>query len=101
MFLNTEQHVLFPFQGLWKNKFPKDSVVVSDFFVDDSRSCEVNMMNQETRFNYKDLREEKVQLLEMPYRGDDITMVIILPNKGHPLSQVDSLTKRELSGSFG
>ncbi|XP_043985213.1 antithrombin-III [Gambusia affinis] len=77
------------FKGLWKNKFPKDSVVVSDFFVDDSRSCEVNMMNQETRFNYKDLREEKVQLLEMPYRGDDITMVIILPNKGHPLSQVE------------
>lgn len=95
---------MFPFQGLWKNKFPKDNVMASDFFVDDSRSCEVNMMYQETKFNYKDLREEKVQLLEMPYRGDDITMVIILPNRGHSLSQVDfipSFTKRKLSCSFG
>ncbi|MEQ2288427.1 hypothetical protein AMECASPLE_022438 [Ameca splendens] len=77
------------FKGQWKNKFPKENVIASDFFVDESLTCQVNMMFQEIKFNYKDLPNEKVQLLEMPYRGDDITMVIILPNRGHPLSQVE------------
>ncbi|MEQ2215470.1 hypothetical protein XENOCAPTIV_001447 [Xenoophorus captivus] len=76
------------FKGQWKNKFPKENVIASNFYVDESLTCQVNMMFQEIKFNYKDLPDEKVQLLEMPYRGDDITMVIILPNRGHPLSQV-------------
>lgn len=46
------------------------------------------MMYQETKFQYKHFPDDKVQLLEMPYRGDDITMVIILPSTGNPLSQV-------------
>ncbi|KAM4739374.1 antithrombin-III [Anableps anableps] len=77
------------FKGQWKNKFPKQNLMASDFYVDASRTCRVTMMYQEIKFNYKNLPDEKVQLLEMPYRGDDITMVIILPNKGHPLSQVE------------
>ncbi|XP_047231086.1 antithrombin-III [Girardinichthys multiradiatus] len=77
------------FKGQWKNKFPKENVIASDFYVDESPICQVNMMFQEIKFNYKDLPDEKVQLLEMPYRGDEITMVIILPNRGHPLSQVE------------
>uniref|UniRef100_A0A8C2Z1H9 Antithrombin-III n=1 Tax=Cyclopterus lumpus TaxID=8103 RepID=A0A8C2Z1H9_CYCLU len=54
-----------------------------------SLTCSVNMMYQETRFRYRNFPNDQVQLLEMPYRGDDITMVIILPNKGTALSQVE------------
>lgn len=46
------------------------------------------MMYQQTRFRYHFFPNDQVQLLEMPYRGDDITMVIILPSKGTSLSQV-------------
>uniref|UniRef100_A0A8C2X4J9 Serpin peptidase inhibitor, clade C (antithrombin), member 1 n=1 Tax=Cyclopterus lumpus TaxID=8103 RepID=A0A8C2X4J9_CYCLU len=56
---------------------------------DRSLTCSVNMMYQETRFRYRNFPNDQVQLLEMPYRGDDITMVIILPNKGTALSQVE------------
>lgn len=45
-------------------------------------------MYQQARFRYKHFPEDQVQLLEMPYRGDDITMVIVLPTKGTALSQV-------------
>lgn len=48
------------------------------------------MMYQEARFRYRYVPEDQVQLLEMPYRGDDITMVIILPSKGTALRQVRS-----------
>lgn len=46
------------------------------------------MMYQETRFRYRYFPDDKVQLLEMPYRGDDITMVIILPSEGTVLTEV-------------
>lgn len=46
------------------------------------------MMYQQTRFRYRFFPDDQVQLLEMPYRGDDITMVVILPSKGTSLSQV-------------
>uniref|UniRef100_A0A8C2X626 Serpin peptidase inhibitor, clade C (antithrombin), member 1 n=1 Tax=Cyclopterus lumpus TaxID=8103 RepID=A0A8C2X626_CYCLU len=77
------------FKGQWKNKFDKDNVYNSDFHVSRSLTCSVNMMYQETRFRYRNFPNDQVQLLEMPYRGDDITMVIILPNKGTALSQVE------------
>lgn len=77
-----------PSQGHWKNKFDKDNVYVSEFHNSQTRSCSVNMMYQEARFRYKHFPEDHVQLLEMPYRGDDITMVIILPSKGTALRQV-------------
>uniref|UniRef100_A0A672IS06 Antithrombin-III n=1 Tax=Salarias fasciatus TaxID=181472 RepID=A0A672IS06_SALFA len=60
------------FKGQWKNKFDKDNGVVADFHVSPSRSC-------------------AVQLLEMPYSGDDITMVMILPSKDTPLSKVEEM----------
>ncbi|KAM3876312.1 antithrombin-III [Diretmus argenteus] len=77
------------FKGQWKSKFDKDNVFMSDFYVSETRSCPVSMMYQETKFRYGDFQEDHVQLLEMPYRGDDITMVIILPGKDTPLAQVE------------
>lgn len=77
-----------PPQGQWKNKFDKENLYSSDFHISDSRTCTVNMMYQEARFRYRYFPEDKVQLLEMPYRGDDITMVIILPSEGTALSEV-------------
>ncbi|KAE8277119.1 Antithrombin-III [Larimichthys crocea] len=86
------------FKGQWKNKFDKDNVYVSDFRVSDSRTCQVNMMYQETKFRYRYFPDDHVQLLEMPYRGDDITMVIILPTQGTALSKVEeSLDLKKLT----
>ncbi|TNM88082.1 hypothetical protein fugu_006316 [Takifugu bimaculatus] len=79
------------FKGHWKNKFDKDNVYGSEFHSSQTRSCSVNMMYQEARFRYKHFPEDQVQLLEMPYRGDDITMVIILPSQGTALSQVEEV----------
>lgn len=83
---------VFLSQGLWKSKFDKDNVFKSDFHISKTRSCSVSMMYQEAKFRYKYFPEDQVQLLEMPYRGDDITMVIILPAEDKSLAQVLTLT---------
>ncbi|XP_037530367.1 antithrombin-III [Nematolebias whitei] len=87
------------FKGQWKSKFPKEHVFPSDFSVSEDRRCQVHMMFQEVKFKYKHFPDDKVQLLEMPYRADDITMVIILPSSENPLSQVEeSLDLQKLNG---
>ena len=46
------------------------------------------MMYQETKFQYANFPDDNVQVLELPYRGEDITMVIILPARNTPLAKV-------------
>ncbi|KAG5850131.1 antithrombin-III [Anguilla anguilla] len=87
------------FKGQWKNKFDKEDVFNDDFFLSDSKTCTVSMMYQETKFRYGTFSNDKVQVLELPYRGEDITMVLILPFKGTPLSEVEeSLELKKLTG---
>ncbi|XP_054644477.1 antithrombin-III [Dunckerocampus dactyliophorus] len=78
------------FKGQWEKKFDKDNVYVADFHVDASRTCSVHMMFQENKFRYARLPQERVQLLEMPYRGRDITMVMVLPGPDATLTQVEA-----------
>ncbi|XP_026198847.1 antithrombin-III [Anabas testudineus] len=86
------------FKGQWRNKFDKDNVYTSDFHVSSSHSCSVKMMYQETRFRYGNFPEDHVQVLEMPYRGDDITMVLILPSTHSSLREVEeSLDLKKLA----
>ncbi|XP_029003187.1 antithrombin-III [Betta splendens] len=77
------------FKGQWKNKFDKDNVYPSKFHISVTRSCSVNMMHQEAKFRYGSFVDEQVQLLEMPYRGDDITMVLVLPSRSTTLGKVE------------
>ncbi|XP_074523925.1 antithrombin-III [Halichoeres trimaculatus] len=87
------------FKGQWKNKFDTDLVYPSEFHPTTSRICPVHMMYQETKFKYQYFPDDHVQVLEMPYRGDDITMVMVLPSKGTPLSQVEEgLDLKKLTG---
>ncbi|XP_010869666.1 antithrombin-III isoform X1 [Esox lucius] len=87
------------FKGQWKSKFDKDNVFKADFHVSKSKTCPVSMMYQETKFRYGRFTEDKVQLLELPYRGDDITMVLILPLKDTTLSEVEAkLNMKTLTG---
>ncbi|KAJ7993257.1 hypothetical protein DPEC_G00270570 [Dallia pectoralis] len=87
------------FKGQWKSKFNKENVFKADFHVSKSKTCPVSMMYQETKFRYGRFTEDKVQVLELPYRGDDITMVLILPLKDTTLPEVEEkLDMKKLTG---
>lgn len=46
------------------------------------------MMYQEGKFRYRRVAEG-TQVLELPFKGDDITMVLILPKPEKPLAKVE------------
>lgn len=56
-------------------------------------------MYQESKFRHVSIPEDKVQVLELPYKGDDITMVLVLPSAGTSLVEVErELTSERLQG---
>ncbi|XP_077309360.1 antithrombin-III [Lithobates pipiens] len=87
------------FKGLWKSKFNSLSTIMEEFHVPEStKSCEVPMMYQDDKFRYGSYVKDSVEVLEMPYKGDDITMVLVLPSEGTLLETVEqSLSLEKLT----
>ncbi|XP_068842642.1 antithrombin-III isoform X5 [Capricornis sumatraensis] len=76
------------FKGLWKSKFSPENTKKELFYKADGESCSVPMMYQEGKFRYRRVAEG-TQVLELPFKGDDITMVLILPKLEKPLAKVE------------
>ncbi|NP_001373234.1 antithrombin-III isoform 6 precursor [Homo sapiens] len=58
------------------------------YFKADGESCSASMMYQEGKFRYRRVAEG-TQVLELPFKGDDITMVLILPKPEKSLAKVE------------
>uniref|UniRef100_A0A4W4G8C0 Serpin domain-containing protein n=1 Tax=Electrophorus electricus TaxID=8005 RepID=A0A4W4G8C0_ELEEL len=87
------------FKGQWKKKFDKADVTELPFHVSEKEKCPVPMMYQETKFQYQRFPEDGVKVLELPYNGGGISMVLVLPTENTKLSEVETqLTLKKLSG---
>ncbi|XP_062990007.1 antithrombin-III [Elgaria multicarinata webbii] len=85
------------FKGHWKSKFRVENTKMELFYRAISEPCSVATMYQEAMFRYASISSSKVQVLELPYKGDDITMVLILPFADTSLAQVEQqLTSEKL-----
>ncbi|OWF40884.1 leukocyte elastase inhibitor-like [Mizuhopecten yessoensis] len=88
------------FKGDWETKF--DDKVTRDmtFHTLKGQQKTVKMMFQKaTRFPLKHDDELKCEVLELPYKGNSLSMVIILPNGKNGLSALEEkLTPSKLQG---
>ncbi|XP_076687891.1 antithrombin-III isoform X2 [Callospermophilus lateralis] len=76
------------FKGLWKSKFSPENTRKEPFYMADGKTCSASMMYQEGKFRYRRVAEG-TQVLELPFKGDDITMVLILPRPEKSLAKVE------------
>lgn len=84
------------FKGEWLKQFEKEDTKEEDFWVSKERSVKVPMMRitgQNAKFNYAET--EGLQILEMDYKGNDISMIVLLP-KGDIELLEKSLTEENL-----
>ncbi|XP_041276613.1 antithrombin-III [Onychostruthus taczanowskii] len=87
------------FKGHWKSQFPAPNTKLDIFHKANGETCQVPTMYQESKFHYAFIPQDKVQVLELPYKGDDITMLLVLPSAGTPLEEVErDLTSEKLQG---
>jgi serpin B len=68
------------FKGKWQTEFNKNLTNDEYFYLINGQKTKVKMMYQKNTFNYYE--NDDLQLLEIPYKGNKISMVIILPKVG-------------------
>ncbi|XP_053101900.1 serpin B4-like [Hemicordylus capensis] len=73
------------FKGQWSSRFKKENTKEAPFRVNQNVSKNVPMMFQSGRFKYAAIQEPPLQLLELPYVGKNLSMIILLPrdSTGH------------------
>jgi len=72
------------FKGLWLHQFEEKDTVDRDFEKTTEETIQVPTMvsiNSEESFNYTET--EDLQILELPYKGDAVSMVILLPKENN------------------
>ncbi len=65
------------FKGRWATRFKKENTRSAPFYLSGGEKTDVPMMSQKGRFPY--FEDKSLQVLELPYTGNDLSMVIFLP----------------------
>ncbi len=81
------------FKGDWKQPFPEANTRPQDFHLDDGKIVKAQTMQQKSHFRY--VHQDNVAAIELPYEGDDLSMIVLLPDAG-----VDSLESKLTADSL-
>ncbi|XP_060986920.1 serpin B3-like isoform X2 [Dama dama] len=85
------------FKGQWQEEFKKENTVQEKFWLNKDTSKPVQMMKQTNRFNFVSLEDMQAKILEIPYKGGELSMMVLLPNEVDGLQEVeDQLTAEKL-----
>jgi len=76
------------FKGNWASEFKKERTADAPFHVTPEKTVDAPMMRQTEKFGYAETGD--VQVLDMPYVGDDLSMTILLPKKADSLGDVEA-----------
>ena len=78
------------FKGLWLEPFNKKSTFLGSFFVAENQKILVPMMYQVSMdFKFSKSEQLACQILEMPYVGNKLSMVILLPLETNGLASLE------------
>lgn len=86
------------FKGTWAMQFDEKNTVDEDFTTSSGQTSKVPMMRltgDDAKYNYAETSE--AQILEMPYDGNDLSMLILLPNENNLNVLEESLNSEKIS----
>ena len=86
------------FKGEWAKQFNKRDTEEQNFRVTPNNNVKISMMQRtddKAKFNYAETDE--LQILELPYSGEELSMLILLPKNSGLASLENSLTAKQLS----
>ncbi|XP_072110683.1 neuroserpin [Mobula birostris] len=104
--LNALAHIVLVnaiyFKGNWKSPFRAEHTHTFPFTKDDESEIQIPMMHQQDDFFYGEFSDGSnevggvYQVLEMPYLGDKLSMMIVLPRQEVQLATLEPLIKTQL-----
>lgn len=78
------------FKSEWQEQFPKSSTAGEPFVREDGKEVNVKMMKlTEKKLGYGE--SDAFQAINLPYGNGAFTMTVVLPKKGHTVSEVAAL----------
>ncbi len=84
------------FKGTWVNQFPEDATRELDFWTSDTENSKTDFMNVEGSFEYAS--SDGAHVLKMPYDGDRLSMLVILPDERSGLADLtETLSAEQIS----
>ena len=75
------------FKGNWLVQFDKKRTKKDNFYISPDKTIKVAMMNQESRYKYKDFGS--FSAIELPYEGNDLSMIVFLPKEIDGLAEFE------------
>jgi serpin B len=81
------------FKGKWIHQFKKSRTLDAPFSVSSDKTTRVKMMNVSAGFKYAEKGD--LQLLELPYMGNDVSMVVLLPKEKDGLPELENSVSQE------
>ncbi len=76
------------FRGDWASQFRKEQTREEPFTLASGHTAPVALMRQTATFGYAE--QEGLQILELPYAGEDVSMIVLLPAPNRALPQMES-----------
>lgn len=84
------------FKGNWAAQFDKAQTKELPFYVTSDKTVTVPLMFQKEKFRYA--QTDTLQLLELPYAGGDLSMLVLLPVEKDGLNELEKqLTAKNLT----
>uniref|UniRef100_F7C1V8 Serpin family I member 2 n=1 Tax=Monodelphis domestica TaxID=13616 RepID=F7C1V8_MONDO len=79
------------FKGNWKKKFREEETHISDFTIKDGSIIKVPMMKMQlrTKLGYFFHSHMNYQVVELPYEGDEFSLILLLPAKDVALEELE------------
>uniref|UniRef100_A0A8C0U3L3 Leukocyte elastase inhibitor n=1 Tax=Cyanistes caeruleus TaxID=156563 RepID=A0A8C0U3L3_CYACU len=68
------------FKGNWEEQFNKKSTTEWEFRINKNETRPVQMMFKEAHFNMTYIGDFQTKILELPYVGNELSMIILLPD---------------------
>ena len=85
------------FKGQWEQEFNKDNTRNESFTTIGGKKVETAMMNAKDK--YRAFEGDGLKLLELPYKGNEFSMLVILPNEDRSIDEIDKhLSIESLTG---
>lgn len=72
------------FKGDWTMPFTAERTSAQPFYNAIGRASTVQMMQQQSYFDYYE--DKHIQVVQLPYKGDDLSMLVVLPKLNHKLA---------------
>jgi serpin B len=75
------------FKGEWASQFKKDQTHNEDFVISPSHKVSTPLMHKKLSCSY--LQDSSIQVLELPYKGNSLSMMVLLPRDSEGLADLE------------